>query len=216
LTVVAAAAAILRTNVECCSTDIPRCLQIDGLSHLTELRCLFLQQNLITSIRNLDTLVNLKTLDLSNNKITKVEGLSALPALSLLNLSKNALETADSLFELVDCTALKSLDLSDNLLVDSPGVLDVMTRIPEVTCLYLKGNPLVRATKFYRKTVLSTLPRLSYLDDSPVFEPERRAVAAWVSGGREAELAEKKVRSLVDGTAVSGRACVRPCAWCVA
>ena len=168
--------------------------QVEGLEGLLELRCLFLQQNLLTRISGLHTLVNLRTLDLSNNKISHVEGLSTLENLGTLNLARNSLATTDSIEHLTTLTALKSLDLSDNLLEDSPGVLAVMTRVPAVTCLYLKGNPLVKATKFYRKTVLSTLPALSYLDDSPVFEPERRAVAAWTTGGREAELAVKRVR----------------------
>lgn len=170
--------------------------QITGVAHLSELRCLFLQQNLITQIRGLEGLANLRTLDLSNNKLSRVEGLSSLLALSTLNLSKNSLVTPDSFAELAALPELKSLDLSDNLLDDGPGSIATLVTLPALTCLYLKGNPMVRATKFYRKTMLSTLPALSYLDDSPVFEPERRAVAAWTAGGRDAELAEKRVCAL--------------------
>lgn len=168
---------------------VPRAaFQITGLAHLVELRCLFLQQNLIRSIRNLETLSRLRTLDLSNNKLSGVEGLSELRELATLNLSKNDIADAGGLEELTTLPSLCTLDLSDNLLVESLPVYDVVIRCPAVTCLYLKGNKLVRNTRFYRKTTLSALPQLSYLDDAPVFDIERRAVAAWAEGGREAEM----------------------------
>lgn len=45
-----------------------------GLECLTELRCLYLQENLIRKIENLNALTNLVNLNLSDNMITKIEG----------------------------------------------------------------------------------------------------------------------------------------------
>ena len=52
---------------------------------------------------------------------------------------------------------------------------------------YLHGNDLVKTTRHYRKTVLLSLPSLTYLDQRPIFEKERLAAEAWKAGGREAE-----------------------------
>ena len=57
--------------------------------------------------------------------------------------------------------------------------------------LYLKGNPVVSRVSHYRKRLVAAIGRLSYLDDRPVFEPERRLCAAWVRGGAEEERAER-------------------------
>ncbi len=53
--------------------------------------------------------------------------------------------------------------------------------------LTLMGNPLVRETSDYRRTVLSRCGELTYLDQRPVGEKERGANDAWKSGGLEAE-----------------------------
>lgn len=50
-----------------------------------------------------------------------------------------------------------------------------------------QGNPIVRETRHYRKVVLSTVPRLGYIDDRPVFPLERVATEAWAVGGQAAE-----------------------------
>lgn len=43
--------------------------------------------------------------------------------------------------------------------------------IPQVKVLYLSGNPLVRETNHYRRTVVARLPALMYLDQRGV-DPE--------------------------------------------
>lgn len=40
--------------------------------------------------------------------------------------------------------------------------------IPQVKLLYLSGNPLVRETNHYRRTVVAKLPSLMYLDQRAV------------------------------------------------
>jgi len=192
--------------------------RIEGLSHLVELRSLFLMHNSISRIEGLHGLSNLVTLNLAGNGIDMVEGLSCLPQLNSLNLSKNALASAAAIRHLVECPALTTLDLSDNSLpavtaperpaltagesagsVVAPGVasgaasecLSVLAAVPRLATLYLKGNPLVRDTRHYRKAALTAMPRLQYLDDRPIFPVERAAVAAWAAGGQEAERAAR-------------------------
>ena len=58
-------------------------------------------------------------------------------------------------------------------------VLEVLKQLPDLRCLYLKGNPLVTAIRHYRKVVISSIPTLTYLDDRPIFDNERRCAEAW-------------------------------------
>jgi len=66
------------------------------------------------------------------------------------------------------------------------AALEVFKQIPELKCLYLKGNPLVSNMKNYRKTMVASMPCLTYLDERPVFEDERRLTMAWSVGPRRA------------------------------
>jgi dynein assembly factor 1 len=168
-------------------------LEIGGLSHLSKLRCVFLQQNALTRISGLDGLSSLQTLNLSGNTISHIEGLSCLPALLTLNLSKNALSSANALRHLSECAKLANIDLSVNELDadDENTVINVLASVPSLVNLALKGNPVCRTTKHYRKTVVAALTRLTYLDERPVFAPERAAINAWAIGGLDAERAAR-------------------------
>jgi len=67
--------------------------------------------------------------------------------------------------------------------------------MPKLSCLYLQGNPVVNKIRNYRKKLIAMIPNLKYLDDRPVFENDRRCAEAFVSGGVEAERAERmKIR----------------------
>jgi hypothetical protein len=166
-------------------------IAIEGLDALTELRCLFLQENCIEEITGLDSLVQLDTLNVANNQITHVSGLAALSVLHTLNLSHNRLATAEDLEGLAECPSIAVLDLSHNQL-DDPSAIDALAALPNLAVLNLMGNPLIAKVRRYRKTLVSLLPNLRYLDDRPVFDDERRTVMAWKRGGPEAEKAERE------------------------
>lgn len=161
---------------------------IENLDHLSELRCLFLQQNTIREIGSgLRSLTALQTLNLAHNHIRHVDNLDTLPQLATLNLSHNAISEPSDLAHLAGCSALTNLDLSSNNL-ESPQLLEpVLRSMSNLVALKLKGNPMVKHTRHYRKTVITWLPNLRHLDDRPIFDDERGATEAWARGGRQAE-----------------------------
>ncbi|KAG1675504.1 hypothetical protein FOA52_001803 [Chlamydomonas sp. UWO 241] len=164
---------------------------IEGLPALPELRCLFLQQNALWELSHLEGVPELDTLNVSQNAIERLENLEAVPKLASLIATHCQLESPDSIAGVLACPGLHTLDLQHNNISD-PAVLDVLKQLPLLTCLYLKGNPVVSTTKNYRKTFIAALPKLGYLDERPVFEDERRMVDAWAVGGVEAERAERQ------------------------
>lgn len=165
--------------------------KIEGLEACTALRCLYLQQNLIERIENLEANVELRSIDLSNNHLSSVDNLACLPHLETLNLAKNGLATAAAIAHLSELPNVTTVDLSDNQL-DGEGIFDVLRAMPKLCALKLAGNPIVRATKMYRKTLINLLPNLRHLDDRPVFDLERVAAEAYAAGGRDAEKAARQ------------------------
>ncbi|EPZ34909.1 outer arm dynein light chain 1 [Rozella allomycis CSF55] len=163
---------------------------IENISHMKELRCLFLQQNCIQEIDGLENLEQLDSINLSNNLIKKIKGLSTLSKLTTLNITHNYLSTAEDIERLVDCPSITTLDLSHNKIEDV-NVVDIFEMMPNLRVLNLMGNPVVRKIKNYRKTIISRLANLTYLDDRPVFDNERKQVEAWAEGGYEAEKEER-------------------------
>lgn len=138
----------------------------------------YLQQNVLTEISHLEGLDALETLNVSNNHIARLANLSCLPNLRTLIATHNNLSDLDSVKHVAELTALHTLDLQNNQISD-PGIVECLKQIPDLRCLYLKGNPVVSAIKNYRKALVSSIPTLTYLDDRPVFEPERRTTMAW-------------------------------------
>eukprot|EP00158_Paraphelidium_tribonemae_P005514 Partr_v1_DN27381_c2_g1_i2_m46148 putative dynein, axonemal, assembly factor 1 len=82
------------------------------------------------------------------------------------------------------------LDLSHNK-IDDEGAIEVLALMPSLTVLNLANNPIVQTIPSYRKRVISTLSRLTYLDDQPVFPEEREQILAWNRGGLDAEREER-------------------------
>ncbi|KAF0700572.1 Aste57867_8908 [Aphanomyces stellatus] len=168
-------------------------LKIENLDCLPHLRCLYLNKNLIERMEHLQHLTNLTTLDLSENCIKTIEGLGGLDQLTSLNMSKNQLEHVHDIEALKNYKSITNLDLSHNHLGD-PDVLHVFAAMANLKALRLTGNDVVSKTKSFRKTYITTLPHLGYLD-RPIFEMERLAAAAWREGGVEAE--EKARRAFI-------------------
>eukprot|EP00743_Colponemidia_sp_Colp-15_P002634 GILK01002853.1.p1 GENE.GILK01002853.1~~GILK01002853.1.p1 ORF type:complete len:338 (-),score=71.30 GILK01002853.1:86-1099(-) len=168
--------------------------KIEGLDTLVGLRCLYLQENCIEKIENLDKLTELDSLNLSDNVITKIENLGALTKLNTLQIKRNkvGMNGIEDLRHLVDLPNLGVLDLSDNKIEDPEILPEVLEKMPCLSVLYLQGNPVIKKIPNYRKTLISRIAGLKYLDDRPVFEEDRRCALAFARGGLEAEREEKK------------------------
>ncbi|KDO26973.1 hypothetical protein SPRG_07686 [Saprolegnia parasitica CBS 223.65] len=159
--------------------------KIENLDMLQQLRCLYLNKNLLEKVENLQCLRNLATLDLSENSIYTIAGLECLDQLTSLNLAKNRLEHVTDIAALTQTPSITNLDLSHNQLSD-PAILTVFETMIHLRALRLTGNEAVSKTKYFRKTYITSLPQLGYLD-RPIFDLERAAAVAWKTGGAEAE-----------------------------
>ena len=161
------------------------------MPRLEELRCLFVQQNLLSDLSGLEVLPLLDTLNISNNRIEKLSNLSKATKLTTLIATDNQMQSKADIEHLIQCPSLLTVDLQNNKL-DDVAILDVLEALPALRCLYLKGNDVVGKIRNYRRVVVSRLKSLTYLDDRPVFDAERRMTDAWARGGVEAERLERE------------------------
>lgn len=155
---------------------------------------LYLQENLLDRIEGLDTLVNLRQLNLSDNLIQKIEGLSCLRQLETIQLKRCRIGKfggLDDVLGLLECPSLTVVDISDNFIEDEAILPQVFEHMPKIAVIYLQGNNVTRKIKNYRKTMISQLPTLKYLDDRPVFEDDRLCAEAFSRGGFEEERRER-------------------------
>ena len=168
--------------------------KIEGLDSLVNLTSLYLHENCIEKIEGLDTLCHLANLNLSDNLIKKIENLKGLQNLSNLLLKRNrigiqGIEDLKGLLELGKEIAV--IDLSDNLIEDKNIVEEILTKFIDLRVIYLKGNDVVRKIPNYRKTLISKIDTLKYIDDKPIFEDEKRFALAFAKGGYEEEKKER-------------------------
>uniref|UniRef100_A0A7S0R4Q2 Dynein assembly factor 1, axonemal homolog n=1 Tax=Pyramimonas obovata TaxID=1411642 RepID=A0A7S0R4Q2_9CHLO len=175
---------------------------LDGLQGLTNLKCLFIQQNCIPEIEEgvLDTLTELSNFNLSNNNIRKLQNLQNLTCLHTLQLANNFLPNIESISHLRECPSISVLDLSNNKIEGTyEELIELLKAMPNLSVVYLKGNPIVNNIKSYRKNLIASMPKLTYLDDRPVFPNERRCAEAWYAagGGKEGLEAERMEREKI-------------------
>lgn len=153
---------------------------------------------------------NLITINLSDNIIETIEGFGKAllhpfdflgfgkadqnPKIHTLLLKRNriGINGLSDLVYLTKMPALGVLDLTDNKIEDPEILPQVLEKMPKIAVLYLCNNPVIRKIKDYRKTLISRIPTLKYLDDRPVFPEERRFAEAWARGGYEEERLERK------------------------
>lgn len=168
--------------------------KIEGFEQNLKLRALYIQENLFEKIENLNHLKDLHYLNLNDNYITTIENLSDMPNIGTLQIKKNKVgkNGLSDLMGLLEIPTLSVLDISDNLIEDEACVDEVFVKMPNLAVLYLKGNPVCKKIRNYKKTIIAKIPTLKYLDDSPVFPEDRRYAEAFAAGGVEKEREERK------------------------
>ena len=170
----------------------------NALETNTKMMSLQLHENMIRKMEGLHTLTNLRILNLSENHIYKIEGLENCVNLQSLYIARNNLGKGETgskaaIEGLLECPSLECVELSKNQLNEPEIINEVLSKLPNLTCLYLQGNEIVSMIKSYRKTVINAIQGLKYLDDRPVFEDDRRAYTAFANGGIEEERKERKI-----------------------
>ena len=168
--------------------------KIEGLDKLVNLTSLYLHENCIDKIEGLDNLHNLANLNLSDNLITKIENLQGLKSLSNFLIKRNriGIKGIDDLKGLLDLgKEFTVLDISDNLIEDPKIIEEILAKFADLRVIYLKGNDVVRKIPNYRKTLITKISTLKYIDDKPIFDDERRFAQAFMRGGYEEERKER-------------------------
>lgn len=181
------------TDLKCIYLEGNGFNKIEGFDANVKLRSLYIQENLFEKIENLNHLKDLHYLNLNDNYIKTIENLSGM-ALETLQIKKNkvGMNGISDLMGLLEIPTLTVLDISENNIDDEAIVDEILVKMPNLRVLYLKGNPVCKKIKYYKKTIIAKMPELRYLDDSPVFEEDRRYAEAFKDGGMEAEREERK------------------------
>ena len=168
-------------------------VSLDGLQLNRELVSLYMHENCIRKMEHLSTLRNLKIFNLAHNWIERIEGLEGLQ-LDTLYLARNRIgwNGIEDLKGLLECPSLTCIDLQKNNIEDAAVLPEIFEKMPELRVLYLLDNKFAKGIKNYRKTMTIKLPKLSYLDDRPVFAEDRRHAEAFARGGIEEERKERE------------------------
>uniref|UniRef100_UPI00358DE840 dynein axonemal assembly factor 11-like isoform X2 n=1 Tax=Myxine glutinosa TaxID=7769 RepID=UPI00358DE840 len=112
--------------------------------------------------------LNLQILYLQNNLVPRIENINKLKKLQYLNLALNNIERIENL---QGCEDLQKLDLTLNFVGELSSVRSLCHSL-HLEELYLVGNPCA-LFEGYRAFVVATLPRLKVLDGQAIERSER-------------------------------------------
>ncbi|KAI0498574.1 hypothetical protein KFK09_019462 [Dendrobium nobile] len=212
---------------------------IPTISAFGSLRSVNLSGNCIVHISPGSLPKGLHTLDLSRNKIATIEGLRDLTKLRVLNLSYNRISRIGH--GLSNCTIIKELYLAGNKISEVEGlhrllkltVLDLsfnkittakafgqlVANYNSLLALNLLGNPIQSCVgdEQVRKTVLSLLPHITYLNKQQIKQhrvrevPTSNSVAKAAIGDAGWSFQRRQVRRLgqVSGSSSSTKKKIR-------
>ncbi|XP_068937412.1 dynein axonemal assembly factor 11 isoform X1 [Petaurus breviceps papuanus] len=138
-------------------------------SEIFSLEELSLHQQEIQKLENIDKWCqDLKILYLQNNLIAKIENINKLKKLQYLNLALNNIEKIENL---EGCEELEKLDLTVNF-VGELSSIKILRHNIHLKEIYLMGNPCADF-EGYREFVVATLPQLRRLDGKEIERSER-------------------------------------------
>ena len=139
------------TNLNYLTLDNNPLADLNALSSLTNLLTLELDSiNQLSDISALSSLTSLTTLDLKNNQITDISLLSNLTNLTVLSLDNNQINDINALSGLTSLTTLK---LSDNQITD----ISALSGLTSLVFLQLYGNQISDISALSDLTSLSIL-----------------------------------------------------------
>ena len=142
----------------------------DGI--LSTLEEISLHQENIERIENLEYYCrHIKILYLQDNIIEKLENLDKLKELEYLNLAVNSIQKIENLEK---CDSLNKLDLTMNF-VDIENLkesCDCLSKVPSLREIYLTGNPCEKF-KYCREYVIGRCPQIIIYDGNEVKKSER-------------------------------------------
>ena len=142
----------------------------DGI--LSTLEEISLHQENIERIENLEYYCrHIKILYLQDNIIEKLENLDKLKELEYLNLAVNSIQKIENLEK---CESLNKLDLTMNF-VDIENLkesCDCLSKVPSLREIYLTGNPCEKF-KYCRDYVIGRCPQIIIYDGNEVKKSER-------------------------------------------
>ena len=144
-------------------------------------------------MEGLENLTQLVNLNLTDNMIERVSGLGNLKKLENLQLKRNRIgsDGIDDVIGLTECPSISALDISDNKIATELILPEVLVKMPKIAVLYMQNNQFTKKISHYRKTLITQIPTIKYIDDKPVFEDELRYAMAWARGGVEEERKER-------------------------
>ncbi|XP_025932802.1 protein phosphatase 1 regulatory subunit 42 isoform X6 [Apteryx rowi] len=158
------------------------------LSLCRNLRVLYLYDNQISQIQNLDFATNLTHLYLQNNCISCIENLSSLKHLEKLYLGGNCIAVVEGLDKLEEIRELhiesQHLPLGEKLLFDPRSLTSladleiVLNKWTKLRSMDLTGNPLCHKPK-YRDRIIVESQTLESLDGKEIKEMERQFLLNW-------------------------------------
>lgn len=180
----------------------------NGLAHMSKLKALYLQCNMVKQVDSLAANQKLTLLNVATNQISGfAEG--GLPhSLNTLLVSANNISTAAALAPLASLPNLEVLDLSRNNLEGGDEAFELFARMPALRVLYLQHNP-IQKTEYYRRRLVSGCRRLTYLDDTPVETAERVGAEAWAASGGSFDAERTARRKLVEDRRAAAKAATR-------
>jgi hypothetical protein len=154
--------------------------------HVRHCEEIYLGKRGITHIGNFDKFTNLVTVFLCDNQIDRLENLECCRRLKHVYAHNNVLTSIDS-----EClrkmTFLETLSLRDNRLRDLRAIMHTVSHLSFLHDLTLDGNPCAEEQN-YRLIIVGSLPHLHVLDNQAVTDNEREEASAFRDGERDAQL----------------------------
>jgi Leucine-rich repeat (LRR) protein len=168
---------------------------ISNLGSMPMLKYLNLANNLLSEVDLSEDFIGLNQLEevhLSNNKISRLSGLDGrfVAPIKVLKLDGNRLDMIHDFSKLVE---LEVLSLKNNLIADKSSFDSNLFPI-SLRQLYLSPNEFVGSMRQYRRTLITGIPSLVFLDSTPVTDAERELAFLELKGDKEGVIAVCKER----------------------